>query len=106
MRLGLLIECQESLKNLEITGVTCDSRKVEKGFAFICIKGALSDGHDYAQKALEQGASVIICERDLKLDNQVLVADTHKAFATMSAKWFSNPADSLKLIGVSAPEKM
>ena len=101
MKLGFLIECEENLRDLDITGVTCDSRKVQKGFAFVCIKGALSDGHDYAKTALEQGAAVIICEKDLKLDNQVIVEDTHKAFATMSANWFSNPADSLKLIGVT-----
>ena len=78
MKLGFLIECEENLRDLDITGVTCDSRKVQKGFAFVCIKGALSDGHNYAKTALEQGAAVIICEKDLKLDNQVIVEDTHK----------------------------
>ena len=101
MKLKDLIKCPENLKDLEITGVTCDSRKVEKGFAFVCIKGALSDGHDFAKMALEKGASVIIAERDLEIETQVVVEDTHKAFATMSANWFSNPAKDLKLIGVT-----
>ncbi len=96
-----LIECEGNLKDLEITGVTCDSRKVQSGFAFICIEGSLSDGHDYAAKALEQGANVIIAQKDLGLENQIIVEDTHKAFATMSANWFGNPARALKLIGVT-----
>lgn len=101
MKLKELINCSENLGSLEITGVTCDSRKVEEGFAFVCIAGSVSDGHDYAQKALESGAAVIICERDLGLRNQIIVQNTHSAFAQMSANWFKNPAKDLKLIGVT-----
>ena len=101
MKLKELINCSEKLGSLEITGVTCDSRKVEEGFAFVCIAGSVSDGHDYAQKALESGAAVIICERDLGLRNQIIVQNTHSAFAQMSANWFKNPARNLKLIGVT-----
>lgn len=101
MKLIDLIECNEALKNLEITGITCDSRKVEKGFAFICISGAKSDGHQYAASAIESGASVIVTEKDLGIVNQIIVEDTHAAFADMSAKWFGNPADSLILLGVT-----
>lgn len=101
MKLKNLIECNEALGQTEITGITCDSRCVKEGYAFVCIKGAKSDGHDYAQKALEGGAAVIIAERDLELDNQIVVPDTHAAYADMCAKWFGNPADSLKLLGVT-----
>ncbi len=101
MKLIDLIECNEKLESLEITGVTCDSRQVKEGYAFVCIVGALSDGHDYANKALENGAAVIIAERDLGLQNQVVVEDTHIALANMSATWFGNPSYYLKLIGVT-----
>lgn len=101
MKLFDLIECKESLAKTEITGITCDSRQVKSGFAFICINGAKSDGHDYAQKALENGAAVIVAERDLGISNQIVVPDTHAAYADMCAKWFGNPADSLKLLGVT-----
>ena len=101
MKLINLLECNDSLKDLEIKGVTCDSRKVEDGYAFVCINGTLSDGHNYAQKALEQGAAVIVCERDLGIENQVIVSDTHAIFASMSAKWFGEPAKDLKLVGVT-----
>ena len=101
MKLFDLIECKESLAETEITGITCDSRQVKSGFAFICINGAKSDGHDYAEKALENGAAVIVAERDLGISNQIVVPDTHAAYADMCAKWFGNPADSLKLLGVT-----
>lgn len=101
MKLFNLIACEENLKDLEISGVTCDSRKVKKGFAFVCIVGSLSDGHDYAQTAIENGAAVIVAQKDLGIKNQIIVEDTHAAFATMCANWFGNPAKKLKLIGVT-----
>lgn len=101
MKLINLIECNRSLADLEITGITCDSRAVKKDNVFVCIKGTLSDGHDYAASALEKGAAVIVCEKDMGIDNQIIVEDTHAAYSDMCAKWFGNPADSLKLIGVT-----
>ncbi len=101
MKLIDLIKYDNNLKDLEICGITCDSRKVEAGFAFVCIKGTLSDGHDYAQKAVELGASVIVAQKDLGLKNQIIVEDTHAAFAEMCANWFGNPAKKLKLVGVT-----
>ncbi|MEE0898175.1 MAG: Mur ligase domain-containing protein, partial [Acutalibacteraceae bacterium] len=101
MKLKNLIDCNKTLGDLEITGITCDSRCVKEGYAFVCIKGALSDGHDYAAKAFEQGAAVVIAERDLGLENQIVVDNTHKEFAILSAKWFGNPSKKLKLIGVT-----
>lgn len=101
MKLKNLIECESKLAELEITGITCDSRAVKEGFAFICIKGFTSDGHKFAASAVEKGAAVIVAEYDLGLDNQIVVGDTHAAYADMCANWFGNPADSLKLIGVT-----
>ena len=87
--------------DLQISGITCDSRKVQKGYAFVCISGTVSDGHSFAEKANESGASIIICERDLSLPNQVIVENSRIAYAQMSANWFNNPADRLKIIGVT-----
>lgn len=101
MKLINLIECKNNLADIEITGITCDSRQVKPGFAFVCINGAKSDGHDYAEKALESGAAAVIAERDLGLSNQIVVPDTHAAYADMYANWFGNPAKDLKLLGVT-----
>lgn len=97
-----ILECDVGkFGDLDITGVTCDSRKVLSGFAFVCIKGTLSDGHEYAASALEKGAAVIVAERDLGIDNQVIVPDTHEAYSNMCSKWFGEPAKDLHLIGVT-----
>ncbi|MCQ2448832.1 MAG: UDP-N-acetylmuramoyl-L-alanyl-D-glutamate--2,6-diaminopimelate ligase [Clostridia bacterium] len=102
MLLKDLITCSDpNLANLEITGVTCDSRAVQPGYAFVCISGAKSDGHTFAEMATQKGAAVVIAERDTGLDNQLIVPDTHKAFAVMSANWFGNPARKMHLIGVT-----
>ena len=92
---------KESSKSIEITGFTNDSRKVQPGYAFVCINGSCVDGHKFAKQANDNGASVIICERDLGLSNQLIVEDTKKAYAKMSAEYFGNPAKKLKIIGVT-----
>ena len=100
MKLSELIEIGK-LKDLEITGITSDSRVVKKGYAFVCIEGPIADGHNYAASALERGAALIISEKNLGFENEITVKDTHAVYSQMCAKWFDNPADSLKLIGVT-----
>ncbi len=87
--------------DVEITGVTCDSRQVIKGCVFVCINGAVQDGHKYAKTAYDNGAAVIICEKDVGLPNQIFTEDSRKEYARLSANWFGNPAKDLKIIGVT-----
>lgn len=101
MKLKNLIECSANMADLEIMGITCDSRAVKSGYLFVCIKGFKSDGHEYATMALEKGAVAVISERDLGLDSQIVVEDSHAAYSKICANWFGNPAKSLKLIGVT-----
>ena len=97
----LLPGVAEDIGNIEIIDITCDSRKVKKGFAFVCINGFTSDGHDYAADAVKAGASVIVCEKPVGAPAECIVEDTHKAYAVMSANFFGNPSKSFKLIGVT-----
>ena len=101
MLLEKLLPNVEKYKNTEISLLTDDSRKVIAGSAFVCISGPVSDGHNYAAAAAENGAAVIICERDLGLKNQIIVEDTHTVYADMCARWFDYPAKGLKLVGVT-----
>lgn len=87
--------------NVEIKDITCDSRKVEPGFAFVCINGFNLDGHKFALSAETSGASIIISEKPTGAKNEIIVPDTHEAYAVMSANYFGNPADKLKLVGVT-----
>lgn len=97
----LLPNTPDKFGNIEIKDITCDSRAVRDGYAFICINGTAVDGHRFAEQALNSGAAVVITERNLGLDREVTVSDTHAAYALMSAAYFSHPANELKLIGVT-----
>lgn len=90
----------------EITALVNDSRKVEKGCLFVCIKGANFDGHDAAYDAAKKGAAVIVAEHDIEgireLGTIMLIAeDSRYAMAFLAAAWFGNPAQSLKTIGIT-----
>ena len=87
--------------NINVVDITCDSRKVKEGYAFVCIDGFTLDGHKYANNAVSAGASVIIAEKPTGAKNEIIVPDTHEAFAVMSANYFGNPSKNFKLIGVT-----
>lgn len=97
----LLCDAAGKFSDLRISGVTCNSKKVQKGCAFVCIKGTGTDGHNYAESAQKSGASVIITQKDLGLKNQIIVDNTRKTYALMCAKWFGSPANKLKLVGIT-----
>ena len=91
-------------KDPELTGLVYDSRKIVPGCVFVCISGAVKDGHEFAAMAVENGAAAVVSERELELPKQVtqvVTEDTRKALAYMSAAWFSHPADKLITIGIT-----
>lgn len=91
----------------EIVNIQYDSRKVTDGDVFVCLSGFEVDGHNYANRAIENGATVIICEKDIDF-NQISenitvlrVEEGRKVLATMAANFYDHPTKSLKLIGVT-----
>ena len=97
----LIFDVDDEFEDLQITGITSDSREIKDGYAFVCIKGVNDDGHKYSEIAAEKGAVVVFTERKMNVKNEIVVSDTRELYADMCAKWFGNPADSLKLIGVT-----
>ncbi len=95
------IDVLNSYNDVEISDVTQDSRLIEEGSLFVCVKGVTFDGHSVARQVLEMGARAIIAERDLGIENQILVKDSRAVFSLVCANFFKNPADKLKLIGVT-----
>lgn len=90
------------LTDMDVKHICADTRQISQGTVFFCLKGFSHDGHDYAQKALEQGAALIVAEHDLGLgDRQILTPDTHEAFSLCCANLFSNPQRRIKLVGVT-----
>ncbi|MBQ8687973.1 MAG: UDP-N-acetylmuramoyl-L-alanyl-D-glutamate--2,6-diaminopimelate ligase [Ruminococcus sp.] len=104
MRLYELLEgkVQTALADIEITGLTDDSRRVQEGNLFICVKGGSFDGHSVAAKMLEQGAAAVVAERDLGLgDRQILVENTRAFYGDLCAAWFGHPERRMRFIGVT-----
>ena len=72
-------------KNITISSVSIDSRSISENTLFVALKGEKSDGHDYIEKAFENGAKAVLCER--KIDSQypvIVVSDTVKALGQLS----------------------
>lgn len=103
MKLYDLLEDKISTKipDCEVLNITDDSRKVEKGSLFICVKGGSFDGHDFAAKALEIGAAAIVVDHDLGLRSQIISDNPRKLYGELCASWFNHPERRLKLIGVT-----
>jgi len=89
----------------EIMGLAIDSRKVSTGFLFFAIKGSHSDGHDFVQAAIENGAAGIVCTEDPKSLPKhlhcIIVEDSREAVAQAAAVFYDYPSRHLKLIGVT-----
>ena len=89
---------------IEITELTNDSRNVKEGSVFVCITGAVRDGHDFVQEVAEKGATAVIVEKEVEAPEHVTVVkveDTRYALALTSAAYFGYPADELKVIGIT-----
>ncbi len=97
-------EVRQGSDEIEITELVYDSRKVTEGSVFVCISGAVSDGHTYAEEVAKKGAAALITEKDVDVPKDVAVIrvkDTRYALALMSAAYFGYPAERLKVIGIT-----
>ena len=99
------IEAVHGSTDLSIEKIEFDSRKVSNNDVFVAIKGSLSDGHQFIDKAISLGASVVVCE-DLPatlLENitYVKVQNSNQALSYLAANYYNNPSQKLKLIGIT-----
>ena len=109
MKLSYLLEhleyevCQGS-DDIEVTELINDSRKVKEGSVFVCIAGAVTDGHEYIEDVASKGAAAVIVERSVNAPEGMTVIhvdDTRYALALMSAAYFGYPAKKLNVIGIT-----
>lgn len=92
------------IENYEVKDICADSRKAADGTVFVCIKGAVSDGHDYALSAYGKGCRVFVAQKELSLpcDASVIITEnTRVALAEMSQRFFGEPSKEIKVIGVT-----
>lgn len=99
------IEAVKGSTDVAINKIDFDSRKIAKNDVFVAIRGTISDGHEYIEKAITLGAIVIICDTfpESVVDEitYIQVKDTNKALAFMAANYFGNPSENLKLVGIT-----
>lgn len=96
------IRVKGAYQDTEILGVAYDSRKVSPGSLFVAIRGYETDGHKYIGAAIEAGAAAILAEEEVESSVPVLVVEnSRKALAKVSATWFGYPHRSMRFIGVT-----
>ncbi|MDW8331022.1 MAG: UDP-N-acetylmuramoyl-L-alanyl-D-glutamate--2,6-diaminopimelate ligase [Cyclobacteriaceae bacterium] len=91
--------------NVEVKDICFDSRQVTKGSLFVAVKGTQTDGHQYIDRAVQQGAVAIVCEQlpDTLYEKStcVTVKDSARALGIIAANFFGAPSQKLKLTGVT-----
>jgi len=89
----------------QVTGITSDSRKMQDGYAFVCIKGAVSDGHKYIDQIKDKASVIVVLDGEYEVkDCKVAVVSTDNtrlALALMSAAIYGNPDKKLFTIGIT-----
>lgn len=90
--------------NIDVTSIEYDSRKVKNGSVFVCITGFKTDGHKYIDSAVKNGAVAVVVEKDATVPEGItcIKADnTRHTLASMSAQFYNNPSEKMRLIGVT-----
>lgn len=88
-----------------VRAIQQDSRKVSEDDCFVAVKGTTTDGHQYIQQVIDKGATVVVCEILPAALNEkvsyVVVKNASIALGEIAANYFGNPADKVKLVGVT-----
>lgn len=89
----------------DIKGVNIDSRKIEQDHLFIAVRGTQADGHNYIDKAIESGATAIVCEEIPEKRNAdityIKVENSEKAVGSIATSFYGDPTSKMKLVGVT-----
>lgn len=97
-----VIDVQGNL-DVKISGIAFDSQKVKPGDVFVCISGFKTDGHIFAEAALEKGAVAVVAEKPLEdiAATVAVVENTRLALAYMAAEYLDHPYKKIRLIGIT-----
>ena len=94
-----------NFKNIDIKGVTFDSRRVRDNFIFVALKGQKEDGHKFIPEAIERGAKAIVVEEKTSFLHsdvvEIVVEDTKEALAIISSRFYGDPSSKLKIAGIT-----
>ncbi|MFZ4105365.1 UDP-N-acetylmuramoyl-L-alanyl-D-glutamate--2,6-diaminopimelate ligase [Flavobacterium sp.] len=99
------IEAVKGSTDITVNKIEFDSRKVQENDVFVAIRGTISNGHDFIDKAITLGAIVVVCDTfpDVIVPGitYIQVKDTNSALAFMASNYFENPSSKLRLVGVT-----
>ena len=99
------IEAVKGSTEITIGKIDFDSRKIAQNDVFVAIRGTISDGHEFIAKAIELGATAIVCDTLPETITEgityIQVKDTNTALAVMAANYFDHPSQKLQLVGVT-----
>ena len=108
MKLDELIEHLDykdliNLKNVEVTGISYNSKTTKSGDIFVCLTGEYTDGHEYAKNAIENGAVALLVEHKVEAGKipQIVVSSTRHKIADIADRFYSSPSEGLNLIGIT-----
>ena len=88
--------------NIEITGISYNSKTVKPNEIFVCLRGEHVDGHNFAEDAVNKGAAAVMCETALELNvPQIITASTEQQIAPLADTFYNSPSKDLNLIGVT-----
>lgn len=101
---GIDIEVLQGNIDVEVSGIAYDSRRVQPGFAFMCIPGFQTDGHIYAAQAVQAGAAALIVERRIEITSpcpMVLVKNIRQVLPVLASRFYGRPSRGLRVVGVT-----
>lgn len=91
-----------NFNDVEITGISYNSKITKDSDIFVCLKGEHSDGHTYAKMAYEKGAKALLCEKKLDINlPQIIVKSSRNSIADLAATFYKNPSKELNLVGIT-----
>lgn len=91
--------------DVNVLGITADSRMLEENFVFVAVVGTLNDGHKFINTAIEKSATVIVCQQLPEIINDnityLVYNDTTEALAALATAFYDFPSEKIKLVGVT-----
>ena len=101
---GIDYRLESGSADIEIRGLSCDSRSVKKGYLFIAVSGNNHDGHNFIKQAVKKGASSVILERDVEIEQDVtkiIVSNTRSLVSKLASRFYMYPSSRIKVVGIT-----
>ncbi len=91
--------------DIKISGLSCDSRTVKKGYLFIAVTGNNQDGHNFIKQAVKKGASSLILERDVVGADtgvtKIIATNTRRLIPKLASRFYMYPSSKIKVVGIT-----